>query len=176
MLRECFQMLRSCPQGCGKPCARPSAGTTLLGPWQTERHGRGNRSSRTCGPQARGLARLGRGVHPLSHLELHERDAYLTVSGLRAVHPTSEPRLPTADEVRELDEPFGTLALELPLRDAGFALPTWDELTAVVEAAREREAVVWTRRGCGWRGGLVPGASAPAAHPPVPGVAAVSGR
>ncbi|MDW6061651.1 beta-eliminating lyase-related protein [Streptomyces sp. FXJ1.4098] len=81
-------------------------------------------------------------VHPLSHLEVHERDAYLTVSGLRAVHPTSEPRLPTADEVRELDEPFGTLALELPLRDAGFALPTWDELTAVVEAAREREAVV----------------------------------
>ncbi|KAK1180234.1 beta-eliminating lyase-related protein [Streptomyces sp. NBS 14/10] len=81
-------------------------------------------------------------VHPLSHLEVHERDACLTVSGLRAVHPTSEPRLPTADEVRELDEPFGTLALELPLRDTGFALPTWDELTAVVEAAREREAVV----------------------------------
>ncbi|MEU0805335.1 beta-eliminating lyase-related protein [Streptomyces sp. NPDC005970] len=81
-------------------------------------------------------------VHPLSHLEVHERDAYLTVSGLRAVRPTSEPRLPTADEIRELDEPFGTLALELPLRDAGFALPTWDELTAVVEAAREREAVV----------------------------------
>ncbi|MER7791730.1 beta-eliminating lyase-related protein [Streptomyces sp. NPDC097640] len=81
-------------------------------------------------------------VHPLSHLETHERDAYLTVSGLRAVRPTSEPRLPTAEEIRELDEPFGTLALELPLRDAGFALPTWDELTAVVEAAREREAVV----------------------------------
>ncbi|MEU5028992.1 threonine aldolase family protein [Streptomyces milbemycinicus] len=81
-------------------------------------------------------------VHPLSHLEVHERDAYLTVSGLRAVRPTSEPRQPTADEIRELDEPFGTLALELPLRDAGFALPTWDELTAVVEAAREREAVV----------------------------------
>ncbi|WP_065961468.1 threonine aldolase family protein [Streptomyces sparsogenes] len=81
-------------------------------------------------------------VHPLSHLETYERDAYLTVSGLRAVRPTSEPRLPTAEEVRELDEPFGTLAVELPLRDAGFVLPTWDELTAVVEAAREREAVV----------------------------------
>ncbi|MET7904154.1 beta-eliminating lyase-related protein [Streptomyces sp. NPDC005355] len=81
-------------------------------------------------------------VHPLAHLEVHERDAYLTVSGLRAVRPTSEPRLPTAEEVRDLDEPFGTLALELPLRDAGFVLPAWDELVAVVEAAREREAVV----------------------------------
>ncbi|MET8177390.1 beta-eliminating lyase-related protein [Streptomyces sp. NPDC005336] len=81
-------------------------------------------------------------VHPLAHLEVHERDAYLTVSGLRAVRPTSEPRLPTAEEIRDLDEPFGTLALELPLRDAGFVLPAWDELVAVVEAAREREAVV----------------------------------
>ncbi|MEU5922888.1 beta-eliminating lyase-related protein [Streptomyces antimycoticus] len=81
-------------------------------------------------------------VHPLSHLEVHERDAYLTVSGLRAAHPTSEPRPPTAEEVLGLDEPFGTLALELPLRDAGFVLPEWDELVAVVEAARERDAVV----------------------------------
>ncbi|MFE2674785.1 threonine aldolase family protein [Streptomyces hygroscopicus] len=81
-------------------------------------------------------------VHPLAHLEVHERDAYLTVSGLRAVRPTSEPRPPTAEEVRDLDEPFGTLALELPLRDAGFVLPSWEELVAVVEAARERDAVV----------------------------------
>ncbi|MFI0780716.1 threonine aldolase family protein [Streptomyces sp. NPDC021212] len=81
-------------------------------------------------------------VHPLAHLEVHERDAYLTVSGLRAVRPTSEPRLPTAAEIHDLDEPFGTLALELPLRDAGFVLPEWEDLVAVVEAAREREAVV----------------------------------
>ncbi|MET7934759.1 beta-eliminating lyase-related protein [Streptomyces sp. NPDC005322] len=81
-------------------------------------------------------------IHPLAHPEVHERDAYLTVSGLRAVHPTSEPRLPTAEEIGDLDEPFGTLALELPLRDAGFLLPAWDELVAVVEAARERDAVV----------------------------------
>ncbi|WP_432252562.1 threonine aldolase family protein [Streptomyces sp. HNM1019] len=81
-------------------------------------------------------------LHPLSHLEMHERDAYLTVSGLRAVRPTSEPRPPTPEEIRGLDEPFGTLALELPLRDAGFVLPEWDELVAAVAAARERDAVV----------------------------------
>ncbi|MBI0379492.1 threonine aldolase, partial [Streptomyces albiflaviniger] len=81
-------------------------------------------------------------LHPLAHLDVHERDAYLTVSGLRAVRPTSEPRPPTAEEIRGLDEPFGTLALELPLRDAGFVLPEWDELVAAVAAARERDAVV----------------------------------
>ncbi|GAA2963323.1 MULTISPECIES: threonine aldolase family protein [Streptomyces] len=81
-------------------------------------------------------------LHPLSHPEVHERGALTAVSGLRTVHPTTEPRLPTAEEVRDFPEPFGTLMLELPLRDAGFALPTWEELTAVVAAARDRDAVV----------------------------------
>jgi threonine aldolase len=81
-------------------------------------------------------------LHALAHPEVHERGALGTVSGLRTVRVTSEPRLPTADEVRALEEPFGTLMLELPLRDAGFVLPAWDDLTEVVEAARERDAVV----------------------------------
>ncbi|ARP74162.1 threonine aldolase [Streptomyces pluripotens] len=81
-------------------------------------------------------------LHPLSHPEVHERDAFSQVSGLRPVHVTREPRLPTAAEIRDFEEPFGTLMLELPLRDAGFLLPTWEELTEVVEAARDRDAVV----------------------------------
>lgn len=81
-------------------------------------------------------------LHPLAHPEVHERNAFSQVSGLRPVHVTSEPRLPTAAEVRDFDEPFGALMLELPLRDAGFVLPSWEELTDVVEAARERDAVV----------------------------------
>ncbi|MET8328399.1 beta-eliminating lyase-related protein [Streptomyces sp. NPDC005181] len=81
-------------------------------------------------------------LHPLAHPEVHERGALGSVSGLRTVHPTSEPRLPTAQEIRDFAEPFGTLMLELPLRDAGFVLPEWEELEAVVAAARERDAVV----------------------------------
>jgi threonine aldolase len=81
-------------------------------------------------------------VHPLAHPEVHERGAFTALSGLRTVHPTTERRLPDADEIHDLDEPFGTLMLELPLRDAGFVLPTWDGLTATVAAARERDAVV----------------------------------
>ncbi|MDN3249130.1 beta-eliminating lyase-related protein [Streptomyces sp. ZSW22] len=81
-------------------------------------------------------------LHGLSHPEVHERDAFSRVGGLRPVRLTDEPRQPTADEVRGFEEPFGALMLELPLRDAGFLLPTWDELTEVVEAARERDAVV----------------------------------
>ncbi|MEU6279403.1 beta-eliminating lyase-related protein [Streptomyces sp. NPDC047028] len=81
-------------------------------------------------------------LHPLAHPEVHERHAFSQVSGLRPVHLSAEPRLPTAAEIRDFAEPFGALMLELPLRDAGFVLPTWEELTATVEAARERDAVV----------------------------------
>ncbi|MFF9155753.1 threonine aldolase family protein [Streptomyces sp. NPDC014846] len=81
-------------------------------------------------------------LHALAHPEVHERQAFSRVSGLHPVRLTSEPRLPTATEIRDFEEPFGTLMLELPLRDAGYVLPTWDELTGAVEAARERDAVV----------------------------------
>ncbi|WP_043183032.1 threonine aldolase family protein [Streptomyces sp. NRRL F-5123] len=81
-------------------------------------------------------------LHPLAHPEMYERDALSVLTGLRTVHPTQDPRMPSAEEVADLDEPFGTLMLELPLRVAGYVLPTWDELTATVKAARERDAVV----------------------------------
>ncbi len=81
-------------------------------------------------------------LHALAHPEVWERGAFSQVSGLRTVRVTREPRLPTADEIRDFEEPFGALMLELPLRDAGFVLPSWEELTEVVEAARERDAVV----------------------------------
>lgn len=81
-------------------------------------------------------------LHALAHPEVHERDAFSQVSGLRPVLLTGEPRQPTAQEVRGCAERFGALMLELPLRDAGYLLPTWDELNELVEAARERDAVV----------------------------------
>ncbi|QES52491.1 threonine aldolase [Streptomyces venezuelae] len=81
-------------------------------------------------------------LHPLSHPEMWEGGALSAVSGLRTTHPTRSRRQPTAEEVRDLPEPFGTLMVELPLRDAGFLLPSWEELEELVEAAREREAVV----------------------------------
>jgi threonine aldolase len=81
-------------------------------------------------------------MHPLSHPEQHEGRAYATVTGLRSISTTTASRQPTAEEIRALAEPFSTLMLELPLREPGFLLPTWDELVAVTEAARARGARV----------------------------------
>jgi threonine aldolase len=80
-------------------------------------------------------------LHPLHHPEMWERQAYSRLSGLAAVWPTKAPRYPTPDEVRAT-EPFGTFFLELPMREAGFILPSWSELTELVSAARERGARV----------------------------------
>ncbi|MEU4691863.1 beta-eliminating lyase-related protein [Actinoplanes sp. NPDC023714] len=74
-------------------------------------------------------------LHPLGHLLVHERDAYADLTGLRAVTPTAAARNPTAAELARLDEPVGTVVFELPMRDAGFVLPTWAELTEACDEA-----------------------------------------
>lgn len=81
-------------------------------------------------------------LHPSSHPVVHERNAYTQLSGLRAVWSTDRPRNPTAAEIARLPEPVGTVALELPMREAGFVLPTWPQLVEVAEAARARGARV----------------------------------
>jgi threonine aldolase len=89
--------------------------------------------------------RRGRGVvalHPRSHPLVREMDALSVVSGLQTV-PLGEPtRVLTAADVQGSPEDFDVLMLELPLRDAGFILPEWDDLRATVGAARERGAAV----------------------------------
>ncbi|MEU7477412.1 beta-eliminating lyase-related protein [Lentzea sp. NPDC042327] len=74
-------------------------------------------------------------MHPQAHPLHHEDDALTALSGLRPVRVAN-------DEVAACPEPFGTLLVEVPDREAGFVLPTWDELVATVDAARERDAVV----------------------------------
>jgi threonine aldolase len=106
-------------------------------------------------------------VHPLAHPEVHERGALGVVSGLRTVHPTRQPRLPSGAEIRDFEEPFGTLMLELPLREAGFVLPSWAELNETVAAARERDAVVHFDGARLWE-------SAPHLGRPLPDIAALA--
>ncbi|MEU4676704.1 beta-eliminating lyase-related protein [Micromonospora sp. NPDC023737] len=74
-------------------------------------------------------------LHPLGHQEVHERHAHAHLGGLRSTWPTTMPRNPTADEISALAEPVSTVVFELPLRDAGFVLPSWDELVAASAAA-----------------------------------------
>lgn len=90
-------------------------------------------------------ARTGRDVvamHPLSHALVREMDALTTVAGLRTLPLGAPSCFPTAEDVARAPGDIGVLMLELPLRDAGFILPDWEALQAIVAAARRRGAAV----------------------------------
>ncbi|ADB33816.1 aromatic amino acid beta-eliminating lyase/threonine aldolase [Kribbella flavida DSM 17836] len=77
-------------------------------------------------------------VHGLSHLLVHELNALEELHHLRIERLTSERRQPRPDELAAIPGRLAAVALELPLRDAGFVLPTWDELVIFAEACAQR--------------------------------------
>lgn len=80
--------------------------------------------------------------HPTCHLDSHEGGAYRRLHGLIG-HPVGEAsRLLTLDDLRGVAEPPAALLLELPQREIGGLLPSWDELVAQTRWARERGAAV----------------------------------
>jgi threonine aldolase len=80
--------------------------------------------------------------HPLCHLEIHEQKGYQLLHGLHGVLVGSPHRLLTLDDLKKVTEPLAALLLELPQREIGGQLPTWDELTAIVDWARARNIVL----------------------------------
>lgn len=76
--------------------------------------------------------------HPTCHLELHEQRGYQRLHGLDAVLVGRRERLLTRADLDALAEPVAALLLELPQREIGGVLPSWDELVAQCSWARER--------------------------------------
>ncbi len=81
--------------------------------------------------------------HPLCHLRTHEEDAFARLHGLSEILAGSRfaPNDPLSlAELTEIKEPIAALLIELPQRDIGGYLPTWKELCAQVQWARDRGA------------------------------------
>lgn len=78
-------------------------------------------------------------IHDLAHLLRHELDALQELHGLRFERLTSERRPPSADDLLAIPGRLAAATLELPLRDAGYLLPTWEELVAFAQVCRDRE-------------------------------------
>jgi threonine aldolase len=76
-------------------------------------------------------------IPDLSHLLKHEDDGPRRLHGFEFDHLTTGPATASADDVRRLSPGLGAALIELPLRDGGCLLPSWDDLVALSEAARE---------------------------------------
>lgn len=80
--------------------------------------------------------------HPACHLDWHEGRGYQRLHGLIGV-PAGEIGAPlTRSTLEGIHELPAALLIELPQRDLGGTLPTWDDLVAQVGWARERRAAV----------------------------------
>ncbi len=76
--------------------------------------------------------------HPTCHLEIHEQQAYRTLHNLESVLVGQAHRMLTLEDLEAIPEPLGALLLELPQREIGGQLPTWEELNAIINWAREK--------------------------------------
>jgi threonine aldolase len=77
--------------------------------------------------------------HPTCHLETHEESAYQRLHHLNAMLTGNAHRLLTLDDLKAVREPIGALLLELPQREIGGQLPSWDALLQITTWAREND-------------------------------------
>jgi threonine aldolase len=76
--------------------------------------------------------------HPTSHLELHEHGAYRELHGLSATLLGESNRLFTLDDLKGVVHRLSSLLIELPQREIGGQLPTWDDLCAITAYAKSQ--------------------------------------
>lgn len=76
--------------------------------------------------------------HPKCHLEIHEQKGYQLLHGLHGVLLGHADRPIAPDDLAQVAEPLAALLLELPQREIGGQLPSWEDLGAIVGWARER--------------------------------------
>jgi threonine aldolase len=76
--------------------------------------------------------------HPRAHVEVHERKGYAVVHGLTGLLLGDADRLLTSADLEAVREPLAAVLWELPQRDLGGLLPSWDDLVAQTSWARER--------------------------------------
>jgi len=80
--------------------------------------------------------------HPACHLETNEERGYQRLHGLFGVPVGPRQASLTSGSLAQIREPLAALLLELPQRELGGTLPSWEELLAQVTWARERGAAV----------------------------------
>ena len=74
----------------------------------------------------------------LSHLLHHELDGPRLLHGFQYEHLSTGAELPIQEALVKLPGSLAAVLLELPLREAGYLLPSWEELSSFAGLCRER--------------------------------------
>jgi threonine aldolase len=76
-------------------------------------------------------------LHPQSHIEADEDGAYAAIHRLRGVRVGREGRPFSPFDFDDVGEALAAVVVELPVRRAAFSLPTWEDLGAICDKARD---------------------------------------
>lgn len=76
--------------------------------------------------------------HPLCHLEIHEEEGLRKLHGIDAVLLADKHRVIALDDVLGMTEEISCLLLELPQREIGGQLPSYEELQAISRHCKEK--------------------------------------
>ncbi|KQY90218.1 threonine aldolase [Paenibacillus sp. Root52] len=83
-----------------------------------------------------GLKRVA--YHPLAHLEIHEEDGLKELHQIETILLADKDRLIRLEDVQGLDQEIACLLLELPQREIGGQLPSYEELESISAYCCER--------------------------------------
>ncbi|MBT2695508.1 beta-eliminating lyase-related protein [Bacillus sp. ISL-55] len=75
--------------------------------------------------------------HPLSHLEIHEEDGLKELHNIKTILIADETRVIELDDVVSMDEDVACLLLELPQREIGGQLPSYETLVEISKHCRK---------------------------------------
>lgn len=78
-------------------------------------------------------------LHSMSHMVLDEDDALQSLLGLRGIPIGGFDGPFGLADIERIEAKFATLAIELPLRRAGFKLPPWQQLLAISQWCKTQQ-------------------------------------
>ena len=76
--------------------------------------------------------------HPLSHLEIHEEDGLKKLHGIKTVLLADENRVIELEDVTSMSDQVACILLELPQREIGGQLPSYETLEKISEHCRSK--------------------------------------
>jgi threonine aldolase len=79
-------------------------------------------------------------LHPTSHIFVHEKSNYQLLGHFDALAVGERQRVLTAAELAAVPDKLGAVGVELPMREIGGQLPSWEELDAIKAHCRARGA------------------------------------